>query len=279
MKTIYIDVLLILNVYVNFFLLKATARITHSPLKTKRCVLAALIGSFSSLTILLPTLNFTVNTIIKLTAAYLITTIAFGFKNAKNSLKLLMWFYLVNFIFGGIVMGFYNFFQPEFMTFSNSSLYIDFSLLSLIVFTAAAYFMVMLVRYLFDKGCDTKRKYRISIRRSKSVCTLNAIADTGNCLVDAFTGKPVIVCHRAEIAPLISFEGIISPENAELITKHSGIRFIPFSTVSDGGLIPVFTPEETVIIDEENGNIKKVDVLIGISENDIPAVFNPGILC
>lgn len=37
METIYIDVLIILNIYVNFFLLRITAGVTHSPLKNSRC--------------------------------------------------------------------------------------------------------------------------------------------------------------------------------------------------------------------------------------------------
>lgn len=279
MKTIYIDVLIVLNIYVNFFLIKATARLTHAPLKTWRLLTASSTGSLFSLTILLPGLHFLVNLAIKLVAAFIITAIAFGLKNRRSILSNLLWFYFVNFIFGGIVMALYNFFRPGFMAFSNATLYIDFSLLSLIIFTAVAYFAVTIVRFFLDKGSDARQKYRITIRKSHTVCTLSALADTGNSLVDMFSGKPVIICQRKALGSIISPSCTLSPENAEILFEQSGIRFLPFSTVSDGGLLPVFTPEEVVITNEEQGSAKKVDVLIGISENEIPAVFNPGILC
>lgn len=279
MKTIYIDVLLVLNTYVNFFLLRATARLTHSSLKTRRCIISAALGSLFSLTILLPALGFFMNMVIKLAAAALLTVMAFGRMTLRETARLVLWFYLVNVIFGGIVMALYTLFRPGFMAFYNSSLYIDFSLLSLIVFTAVAYLAVTLVRYRFDKGAEVSGKYVITIRNGGNVCRLSALADTGNSLVDVFTGKPVIVCQHSLIAEIIDISLPLVPENAAVLTEESDIRFIPYSTISGSGLLPVFTPDEAVISDEEHGFFRKIDVMIGISDKDIPAVFNPGILC
>ena len=89
MKSIYLDVLIVLNIYVNFFLLRATARFTHTPLKTSRCVLSSVLGSLFSLTIFLPVSNFFITLLIKLAAAAVITAMAFGVKNKKHTLKLM----------------------------------------------------------------------------------------------------------------------------------------------------------------------------------------------
>lgn len=51
---IYVDVLLILNLYVNYFLLLATGRLMHLPCGRKRCIAAAAVGSLCALTIFLP---------------------------------------------------------------------------------------------------------------------------------------------------------------------------------------------------------------------------------
>ena len=48
MKSIYLDVLIVLNIYVNYFLLRATAKFTHTPLKTIRCIISSVIGSLFS---------------------------------------------------------------------------------------------------------------------------------------------------------------------------------------------------------------------------------------
>ena len=49
MKTIYLDVLLCLNLYINYFVLRATAKLLHAKLRTGRCLLAAGVGSLFSL--------------------------------------------------------------------------------------------------------------------------------------------------------------------------------------------------------------------------------------
>lgn len=276
MKTIYIDVLIILNVYVNFFLLRATARLTHTPLKTSRCVISSVIGSLFSLTIFLPDMNFLVPLAIKLAAAVIITAAAFGIKDKRQTLKLVFFFYLVNFIFGGIIMLFYITFKPGFMAFGNTYFYVDFSLLSLVVFTAVSYFAVTAVRRLMDRGCDAKRKYKVTIRQHERTVSVDALADTGNSLVDMFSGKPVIICRRADLPFDLAAEPVA--ENAELLYKTNRIRFIPYSTIGNSGMIAVFSPDEVVISDAESGRAKRVDAIIGINTKDVPAIFNPKLL-
>lgn len=278
MKTIYIDVLIILNIYVNFFLLKATARLTHTPLKTSRCIVSSVIGSLFSLTIFLPDMNFLIPLAIKLGAAVIITALAFGIKDKRQTLKLVFFFYIVNFIFGGIIMLFYLTFRPGFMAFGNTYFYVDFSLLSLVVFTAVSYFAVTAVRRLMDRGCDTKGKYKVVIRQSGKTVSVDALADTGNSLVDIFSGKPVIVCRSADLQDIADLPSEPAVENAELLYKTNGLRFIPYSTIGNTGMIAVFSPEEIVICDSESGRTKKVDAMIGIDAKDVPAVFNPKLL-
>lgn len=58
MKSIYLDVLIVLNIYVNYFLRLCNGEIYYTPLKTIRCIISSVIGSLFSLTILLPAGNF-----------------------------------------------------------------------------------------------------------------------------------------------------------------------------------------------------------------------------
>lgn len=278
MKTIYIDVLIVLNIYVNFFLMKATAKLTHTPLKTSRCVLSSVTGSLFSLTIFLPDMNFLIPLAIKLGAAVIITAMAFGIKDKWQTVKLVFFFYLVNFIFGGIIMLFYLTFRPGFMAFGNTYFYVDFSLLSLVIFTAVSYFAVTAVRRLMDKGCDTKGKYKVLIHHGKSTVSVDAVADTGNSLVDMFSGKPVIICRREDLRGVADLPAEPAAENAELLYKTNGVRFIPYSTIGNRGMIAVFSPDEILICDAERGKTRKVDAMIGINTQDVPAIFNPKLL-
>ena len=99
MQTIYVDVLIILNIYVNFFLLKITSGITSSHMTTKRCMIASVYGSFFSLLILCPSLNSFAVTSIKVAAAFTIVLIAFGFFGWNRFIKNTVAFFTSNFIF------------------------------------------------------------------------------------------------------------------------------------------------------------------------------------
>ena len=57
-----------------------------------------------------------------------------------------------------------------------------------------------------------------------------------------------------------------------------GFRLIPFSTISESGIIPVFKPDEVIIREENTKKIKKVDALIGVNARETDAIFNPKLL-
>ena len=175
-------------------------------------------------------------------------------------------------------MLFYLTFRPGFMAFGNTYFYVDFSLLSLVIFTAVSYFAVAAVRRLMDRGCDAKRKYKVVIRKSGKTVSVDAIADTGNSLVDMFSGKPVIICRSADLTGVVDLPAEPFAENAELLYKTNGLRFIPYSTIGNAGMIAVFSPDETVICDSESSKFRKVDAMIGIDTKDVPAIFNPKLL-
>lgn len=274
MKTIYLDVLIVLNIYVNFFLLKGTARFLHLPLKFSRCTISSVFGSLFSLTILLPDMNIVISMLIKLTAAVLITAVCFGIKNKGQYVKILIYFYIINFIFAGIMGFLYSCLKPSFMAFNNAYFYVDFSLLSLVVFTAAAYLILTVVRRIMDKSTEIKGQYSIKIFFKSNEYNIPALADTGNSLADNFSGKPVVICNYKDIG----FNEEIFEKSPEELYMEYSMRVIPYSTIGNNGLIPVFSPESVEIVCGENNVRKKADVLIGISKNSSAAIFNPELL-
>lgn len=266
MQTIYIDVLIILNIYVNYFLLKTTAKITCSPLSTPRCILASFYGSLFSLLILAPELPFIVNILIKLAAAVTIVIFAFGIHGKSRSVKNIIAFFSANFIFAGAVYSVYLWLKPQFMHFANSYFYIDFSLILLVVSTAVLYLIVCIFRRLINKTPENNDCYEVAVRYREKIFTIHGLADTGNSLTDYFSGCPVIICGKNDFSGLRNYYDRIK------------FRLIPYSTISQSSVIPVFRPDETVIINNFTGEKKAVDVLIGFGENNGKAIFNPKIL-
>jgi stage II sporulation protein GA (sporulation sigma-E factor processing peptidase) len=57
-----------------------------------------------------------------------------------------------------------------------------------------------------------------------------------------------------------------------------GLRFIPFSTVSEYGLMAVFRADEVIIENTAAHSRKRADVLIGLGDSRGEAVFNPKLL-
>lgn len=268
MQTIYVDVLIVLNIYVNFFLLRITAAITHSPLTTKRCILSSAYGSIFSLLILFPALNGIIITLIKMAAAVTIVMIAFGIHGKRLIFINTAAFFTANFILAGTVYAAYSWFSPQFMHMENSYFYIDFSMVILIAVTAGLYFIVYIFKRFFVKDQAVSGDYRVSIRykdRSVEICGL---ADTGNILTDLFTGAPVIVCDQENFP-----ETDIS---ADKLPK--GFWLLPCKTVSGSGVMAVFRPDQVMIINSISGEKKPVDAVIGLGESNGKAIFNPSIL-
>ena len=269
--TIYADVLIILNIYVNFFLLRTTSRITHSPLKNIRCTAASVYGSIFSLLIVFPEISTLLNCIIKSCAAVTIVMLAFGIHDIRRLVINTVIFFTANFVLAGLVYSIYTWLKPDFVHFNNTYFYIDFSLLILILTTCAMYIAVCIFRRFSDNTPEYCGMYRVIIRFGKKITAVDGLADTGNALTDFFTGSPVIICSEQQ------FEEITGSEyNAKHLPK--GFRLLPCSTVSEDGLIAVFKPDEIVIENTASGVRKTVDALIGFGRNNGDAVFNPKML-
>ena len=277
---IYVDILIITSIYANFFLLKTTARLVHSPLKNGKCVIAAMVGSLFSLVILLPQLNSLLLLLIRILSAALMIITAFSGKTAKELYRTGLIFFFVSFIFAGIEYGISILSGGQNMLWHNSVLYVNISLLTLIISTIVSYAAISFFRYYLDGKNSADEKYTITITRDGKTASFTAVGDTCNNLTDIFTGKPVIVCGRNNLSELFERRELEEALMSENRTKHiNGWRLIPFSTIASGGMLPVFQPAAVIIKNSESSVRKSADVYIGVVNRDMEyAVFNPKIL-
>jgi stage II sporulation protein GA (sporulation sigma-E factor processing peptidase) len=259
---------------VNFLLLKACGAFLHRKIKAVRCVLGALTGGVSSLVILLPELPVPLSAALKLALGLVLVLIAFGYGGFWRLLKNALVFLVINVVFAGFMLVLSLFFSPLGMIYNNGAVYFDISFLTLIFSTAAAYFLIRILRYLLDVKFNTDKVYTVTFTIGGASRVLQAFADSGNTLTDFFTGKPVIICDKTMCEGLFPELDAFSGEY-EVI---KGIRFLPFSTINGNGFLPVFKPDSVKIGD------KNVNALIGISKDGIKnkngtnAIFNPKLL-
>lgn len=276
---IYVDVLIITSIYANFFLLKTTARLTHTSLRNGKCIAAAMVGSVFSLVILLPQLGNLLLLLIRILSAALMIITAFGNKSIGEILRIGLIFFFVCFIFAGIEYGISVLSGGQNLLWHNSVLYVNISLLTLVISTIISYAAISIFRYYIDGKNSLDAKYAVTVTRDGKSVSFAAVGDTCNNLIDIFTGKPVIVCGRNNLSQLFG-----KPELDEILSESAschidGWRLIPFSTISSGGMLPIFIPECVILKNEETGKRKTVSAYIGVVDRDMEhAVFNPKIL-
>lgn len=269
---VYADVLIILNMYINYFLIRSTALFLKRDITARRCVLAAFIGGLGALVILLPELPFFVIAAEKIILGALIVLTAFGRQKPVDFLVCTLFFLVVSFGFAGIMMALWTFAAPYNMVFFNGVCSFDIPLFAIAAFTAAAYCLVRLIRLLSDRRirCVTPRTVRIV--KDGAEISLRGLSDTGNSLCDVFSGKPVIICDSDKIAG-IAPQCVLDYFNGN---AAEGLRLIPCKTVIAESLLPVFRADSVTI------DGKPADAVIGVSKNslgeDIDCIFDPKII-
>lgn len=271
--TIYIDVLLIFNLYINYFLVRSTALVMRQRVSSMRCLMASAVGALSALAILLPPAPFFINVLIKLVIANAVTFAAFGRQKISDHIVRTLFFLLMCFIYGGAMLALWQFAAPMGMVYENGTAYFNIPIAALAVFTVISYGAIRAIRYFADCRHTCTEPCIVTITVGETHKELKGLPDTGNSLTDVFSGKAVIICSLCAIREIV-------PENITGYMSGShditGIKLIPFRTVGGDGLIPVFSADRITI----NGN--DADALVGVSEADIGSgadcIFNPKII-
>ena len=272
---IYADILVILNLYINYFLVRSAALLLRRDLSSKRCLLAAGIGAVAALSALLPELLFWAVAGIKAAVGCAVVFAAFGRQKKIDFVISLLCFLIISFVFAGLMLALWTFFAPFDMVYSNGVAYFNIPIAAIAVFTAAAYGAVKAVRYFSDRRLSCRRICRVKITVTGVTAELKGLADTGNGLCDIFSGKSVIVCRRDSVENIIP-EAVRKYLDGKAADSTDGIRLLPCRTIAAESLIPVFSAASITI------DGKTADGFIGVTKNtlgeDIDCVFNPKII-
>lgn len=260
MKTvIYADVLVIINLIVNYLLLRASAAITGYGFKTWRILISSLIGGIFSLIIFIKNIPLSVNILIKILLFVAMVLTAFGTKNIKSFLKCCASFALVNFGFAGIMLALSTAVFPNSSAYINGVVYFDISLLTLTVSAIISYCILSLISRFTKSKVPQKSIYEIRIHYDNKSAEGKALFDSGNTLCDCFSGRPVIIAEKEFVKKLYPDDDLTSLKN---------FRLIPFSTIKNSGALPSFMADKTEI--RINGKwIESKEVYIAITDKKI----------
>ncbi len=261
---IYVDILIVLNLVINFFLLNAVFLFTREKAKGKRVIISALVGALYSLIILVDSIPVFLSGILKILVSGIMIFIAFGRVKLKSFLKRCACFYIVSSIFAGLMFAIYYFLTPLGMFFSDGIVYFDISAPVLLVLAGGIYLALFLIFKFFVNAPQDNCLKRVVIKRKGKKTNIFAIVDTGNHLIDSLTGYPVLVCSLNSVKGILSEgEEEFFSGNIEKIGEH--LRIIPLSTASGEGVLPAFIPESIEII-LDDGNVLNPKAVVAVSK-------------
>ena len=273
--TIYIDVIIVENLIMNYIILYATGTISKVKISYLRIFCSSLIGAIYAITEYTFKLNIYSNIIIKTILSVIIIYVAFNPQNIKKMCKQLIIFYVTTFTFGGIATYLIYVLKPQNIIIKNG-MYVGTYVLKVIFIGAIIGTIILFIAFKQVKNKITKKDMicKIKIKINGKEKTLDEMVDTGNMLKEPITGTPVAVVERTSLYDLLpkeilnntesilggDFKNIPEDIKREYIPK---LKIIPFASLGkQNGMLVGIKPEKIEIINEQTEENK--NAIIGI---------------
>lgn len=271
--TVYADVLIVINLIIDYFLISLSARILKKNISVLRIILSSLIGAASSLYIFLPRIPIFFEAILKLCVCVLMAFAAFGYKNTKTFFRSLAVISAVSLLYGGGMLAIWYIFKPNGMIINNSVVYFNVSPLFLILFSIIAYLVIVLARKITEVSSVYSQNCKINLIADGNKAEVQAIVDTGNSVEDIFSLSEIIVIDESVAYSI--FDGY--PTAEQLKRRY---RALPLSTVSGVGMLDGYRCDKAYI--SYNGqSIELKSPILAISKAQLQdgyeAIVNPKI--
>lgn len=228
---IYIDLILLLNLFFDFTLLYGVNYLLKRRAKFYRLFLGSLIGALSIFTLFLPLNTFSLF-ILKLIISMLMILISFG---EKIFFKTLGYFYILSIFLGGMMYILnltFSYKHKGLIFFSNG---LSINLIVMIVITPLIIYFYVKDKKNFDE--NRSNYYPVDIIIKKKKYSLIGYLDTGNNLKDPYQKRCIIITNEKEIK--------INIEDAVLV---------PFQTISSNGIIKCIKPDKVIVNNQEIKN-------------------------
>jgi stage II sporulation protein GA (sporulation sigma-E factor processing peptidase) len=254
---IYIDVLIILNYFINFLIILGASALAGRSVSKTRLFLSSLFGGLYSLVLLLPDMGKTVSVLIKISGLIIMTFIAFGRISFKPFLRALGSMCLISFSFAGAFFVVYLVFKPDKMAMGNGAVYFDIGVRFFLLCSVVCYLFIKLILFLVKRNAADNVICTLTIEYNSKSAVLKGLIDTGNSLTDVFTGKPVTTVEKVLLRRIL-------PDNLPEERKS----VIPVKTAVGNGIMPVVRFDR-MIIEHENKRYEILSPLIALSDSDL----------
>lgn len=211
---VYLDLVMVLNFLVDFFLLLGTNRLSGFPADPKRTAAAAALGGIYAGACLLPGLRFLGNLLWRTVFLVLMALIAFGWD--RSAVKRTGVFLLLTMALGGLALSFGR------------------GAWGSVALAAAGIWL--LCRAAFGDALGGRSYVPLELSYGKTRLRLTALRDTGNTLRDPVTGEQVLVLSAQAAGQLTGLTPAQLREPLETLARRPipGLKLIPYRAVGTG---------------------------------------------
>lgn len=293
---VYADIVLLLNLCIDYLLLLLTAVILKKKVKKWRLLCGSLLGSILVLFALTPVAFLFAHPISKLLFSILIVYATFGFTRIRTFFTVLCMFYFVTFMVGGGLIGLHFFIQDSALQ-SVISKQTSFGdpiswLFVLIGFPVIYYFSKKRIADIELTNIRYDQIVAVEVTINGTQLHLKGLIDNGNQLYDPISRTPIMIVE-AQTARSLFPEWLLeqSKQVTELFFDHEEhadwmkrVRIIPYRGIGQKDQLLVAVKPDTVRVCKDGEMVSVTNVFVGInhtklsSDNEYTCILHPKML-
>ena len=240
---IYLDVLLLVNFLVAYFLLQAAGLLSSQHAAFSRMVCASGIASLSALILFAPELSYPAQILYKILTACAVVGVAFGLQGLRRFVTAVCWYAALNILLAGLCIAVILRTGTPLLQTANLTVYLRISPVVLLLLSAASCGAVWLVLHFSGSTPQTTRTIGIEFELCGAPVRLRATLDTGCHLKDPVTCLPVLLISWPAAKGRLGLHPSTPPVGASL-------RVIPCNTAAQHALLPGFAVADISTITE-----------------------------
>ena len=184
---IYLDVLLLVNFLVAYFLLQAAGLLSSQHAAFSRMVCASGIASLSALILFAPELSYPAQILYKILTACAVVGVAFGLQGLRRFVTAVCWYAALNILLAGLCIAVILRTGTPLLQTANLTVYLRISPVVLLLLSAASCGAVWLVLHFSGSTPQITRTIGIEFELCGAPVRLRATLDTGCHLKDPVT--------------------------------------------------------------------------------------------
>ncbi len=270
--TIYLDIVFLEDVFVNYTILIATTMILKQRMRLIKMFVSSVLGAMISIVLFLINAPVLIEFFIKILISVIMVFICFG---KKKILVNVLVFYLISLVFGGVTILIIFSIKPENINIVEKITNSKELIRNIIKASIISVVMIFIVSKLIKNNDFKKRNiYDLEIFYKGKMAKIKAFLDSGNLLKEPITGKSVIIVEKESLNGVVEQDIIDNLKNVlsgkwlnDVNTKFS-FFIIPFTSLgNDNGILIGFKPEYIKIYAETE--VLKNDIVIGIYDGKL----------